>query len=294
MNALPANGRSVRQLWMRLADRLRSSGVTDAELEAEALLRHALGLDRAGYFAALQEPVSADLAAAAEGYAARRAGGEPLAYITGVREFYGLEFAVDERVLVPRQETELLVDLALGAYAGREGERVVIADVGTGSGAIAVALASRLTGAVVYATDVSAGALEVAGANAERHGVAERVRLLCGDLLTPLPERADVIVSNPPYVPTDELAALPRDVRQEPTLALDGGWNGTEVITGLLEQARGRLRPGGSLFVEVAPEQRGGVTRMAARCFPGADVGVIRDAAGQFRALCVRLGAAAR
>ena len=143
---------------------------------------------------------------------------------------------------------------------------------------------------IVYATDVSPEALAVAAANAERHGVAERVRLLRGDLLEQLPEQADVIVSNPPYIRTAELSKLPSDVRREPTLALDGGWNGTEVITGLLGQARGRLRPGGSLFVEVAPEQRGGVTRMAARCFPGADVGVVRDAAGQFRVLSVWLG----
>ncbi len=283
--------RSLREAWRGLSQSLRSAGSDDAELEAEVLLRHALGVDRTEFFAALGEPVSAEQADLAERLVDRRAEGEPLAYITGHREFYGLEFLVDDRVLIPRQETELLVDLALNACAEKAGERLVIADVGTGSGAIAVAMASRMPEAVVYATDVSKGALEVAASNAEGHGVAERVRLLRGNLLEPLPERADVIVSNPPYIKSEDLSELPGDVRREPTLALNGGWNGTEVTTKLLEQARRRLRAGGSLFVEIAPEQRGGLTRMAARCFPGADVGVVRDAAGQFRVLSVWKGA---
>ena len=253
----------LRDLWQRLAGALRGAGLGDAEIEAEALLRHVLGFDRAEFFASLSEPVPHGQADRAEGLAARRAGGEPLAYITGRREFYGLDFKVDPRVLIPRQETELLVDLALEACAGRERERVVIADVGTGSGAIAVALATRLTDAVVYATDVSVEALEAASANAERHGVAERVRLLHGDLLDPLPVRADVIVSNPPYIATSQLAELPRDVRREPSLALDGGTDGTEVIARLLMQAAQRLKAGGSLFMEMAPEQREAVMRMA-------------------------------
>ena len=237
-------GRTLREVWSRLAARLRDSGAADAEIEAEVLLRHTLGLDRAEYFAALSEPVPSKSVATADGYTNRRAEGEPLAYITGRREFYGLEFAVDERVLVPRQETELLVDLALEACAPRGGERIVVADVGTGSGAIAVVLASKLSRAVVYAMDASPGPLEVASANAERNGVRERVRLLQGDLLGPLPELADVIVSNPPYIPTEGLSGLPREVRREPAVALDGGPDGTTVISRLLEQAPSFLGAG--------------------------------------------------
>ena len=282
--------RRLRELWQRISNRLGDAGAVDAGLEAEVLLRHALGVDRSEYYAVLNGPVPFEQAALAESLAERRAGGEPLAYITGRREFYGLEFLVDERVLVPRQETELLVDLALAACATRCGERAVIADVGTGSGAIAVTLANRQPDAVVYATDLSGGALEVAGANAERHGVAERVRLLRGDLLSPLPERADVIVSNPPYIPTGERSGLPRDVRREPSVALDGGSNGTEVIARLLEQAPRYLEAGGALFVEMAPEQRDAVMRIAERSFPSAEVEVVRDAAGQCRVLAVRTG----
>ena len=252
------------------------------------MLRHALGMVRAEYFASLGEPVPPNMAARAEGLSKRRVDGEPLAYITGRREFQGLEFLVDERVLVPRQETELLVDLALEACVPRHGERMVITDAGTGSGAVAVALASQLPSAVVYATDVSTGALEVARSNAERHGVAERVHFLCGDLLCPVPERADVIVSNPPYVTTGELAELPSDVRREPTIALDGGPDGMQIIARLLEQASRLLRPGGAVFVEMAPEQRGAVARMAAHRFPGATIEVIKDGMGQNRVLGVR------
>ena len=288
MSAAFPGGLRLRDLWSRLAKALRDAGIADTEIEAEALLRHMLGLDRATFFARLNEPVPFEQAALAEGLAERRAGGEPLGYITGRREFYGLEFLVDRRVLVPRQETELLVDLALAACATRYGKRAVVADVGTGSGAIAVTLATRLPDAVVYATDVSGGALEVAGANAKRHGVAERVRLLHGDLLSPLPERADVIVSNPPYIPTGEHSGLPRDVQREPFLALDGGPDGMEVIARLLEQAPRYLEAGGAMFVEMAPEQSADVTRMAERRFPSAKVEVVRDAAGQYRVLGVR------
>ena len=286
------DGRTLREVWSRLAARLRDSGAADAEIEAEVLLRHTLGLDRAEYFAALSEPVPSKSVATADGYTNRRAEGEPLAYITGRREFYGLEFAVDERVLVPRQETELLVDLALEACAPRGGERIVVADVGTGSGAIAVVLASKLSRAVVYAMDASPGPLEVASANAERNGVRERVRLLQGDLLGPLPELADVIVSNPPYIPTEGLSGLPREVRREPAVALDGGPDGTTVISRLLEQAPSFLKPCGALFMEMAPEQSAAVTRMAKRYFPNARTEAVRDASGQNRVLSVQQGMA--
>ena len=281
---------SLQDVWRRLRQKLCSAGFSNADLEAEVLLRHALSMERGEFFASLSEPVAPEQIEQAEGLAERRVGGEPLSYITGHREFYGLEILVDERVLIPRQETELLVDLASGACADREGERVVIADVCTGSGAIAVALASRIPHSFVYATDVSAGALEVAGVNVERQGVAERVRLLRGDLLAPLPERADVIVSNPPYIPKEDLPRLPEDVRREPALALDGGLGGTSVIARLLEQAQTALKPGGSLFVEISPEQRDVVMGMAERCLSGAEVDVVRDAGGLYRVLCVRQG----
>lgn len=220
----------------------------------------------------------------------RRAQGEPLAYITGHREFYGLDFVVNPAVLIPRQETELLVDKALewaAAWAAsRQGNAApLIADVGTGSGAIAVALACNLPRARALAIDASAAALAVADRNRRRHGVADRVALLQGDLLTALKPGVDAIVSNPPYIASDLLPGLPPDVRREPALALDGGHDGLRLTRRLIAQAARRLNRGGALLIEIAPEQAAAALGLAQAAFPRATTWVAADAAG--RARCV-------
>ncbi len=255
------------------------------------LVRHALGMDRARYFASLTDIVFPESRTAAMAFARRREEGEPLAYITGHREFYGLDFRVDRRVLIPRQETETLVDCAIEHCAALEyAGAVSVADVGTGSGAIAVAVAVRVPNATVTAIDVDAGALEVADANRRRHGVEGRVRLACGDLLAPLDAPVDVIVANLPYIRSGDMAILPREVRSEPARALDGGADGLRVVRRLLADAPARLNAGGALFVEIAPEQLGEALRLAEASFPGARVTHREDALGLARAVCVYVG----
>lgn len=271
------------------AERLAGCGIADARLEAEVLARHALGYDRAAYFAALREPLDAARQARIERLVGRRAQGEPLAYITGHREFYGLDFIVNPAVLIPRQETELLVDKALewaASWAAERGHNApLVADVGTGSGAIAVALACVLPRARVCAIDASAAALAVADRNRRRHGVAERVALLQGDLLTALKPGVDVVVSNPPYIASALLSGLPREVRREPALALDGGQDGLRLTRRLIAQAARRLNRGGLLLAEIAPEQAEAALGLAQAAFPGATAWVAEDGMG--RARCV-------
>ena len=251
------------------------------------LARYALGVDRAQFFAALSDAVSSEIRLVALACARRRVEGEPLAYITGHREFYGLDLHVDRRVLIPRQETETLVDCVIEHCAALDGAGdVTVADVGTGSGAIAIAVAVHVPRARVIAIDVDAGALEVADANRQRHGVVRRVRLACGDLLAPLAAPVDVIVSNPPYIRSAEMPRLPREVRSEPTGALDGGADGLAVVRRLLEDAPRRLNAGGRLFVEIAPEQLGEVQRLTRSSFPGERVTHCEDALGLPRVVC--------
>ncbi|HWQ11307.1 MAG TPA: peptide chain release factor N(5)-glutamine methyltransferase [Roseiflexaceae bacterium] len=284
---------------------LRPSSSTP-RLDAELLLAHALGWPRARLLAEGRATLPATARDTFRALVRRRAGLEPVAYLVGRREFYGLEFAVDCRVLVPRPETELLVELALGfarrtmndehpATNDAEGSNrssfvvrrspFVIADIGTGSGCIAVALAVHLPRARVYATDISLDALAVARANAERHGVAGRVTLLQGDLLAPLPEPVDLLVSNPPYT---VLAQVDEGVRRhEPRLALDGGPDGLALYRRLLADAPGRLRSGGVVLLEIGAEQGRAVAALARAAFPGADVRVQQDLAGHDRAVVV-------
>ena len=259
------------------------------------LLAHVLETSRAVLIAHHERPLTPAQLDQYQALVRRRAANYPLPYLTGRIEFYGLEFEVTPDVLIPRPETETLVDLALRRRPAR------VVDVGTGSGCIAVSLAVHLPEVTVYAVDVSPAALAIARRNAERHGVAERVRLLAGDLLGPLPGPLDLIVSNPPYVPTDERAALPASVRDhEPRLALDGGPDGLALVRRLLAQAPAVLRnpapvtgcPGGGLLIEIGANQGEAASRLARAFFPHATVRVHPDLAGRDRVLEVQMGQA--
>lgn len=256
-------------------------------LDAEILLAHALGWSRARVLARLQETIPDDALQAFRVLVQRRAASEPVAYLTGRKEFYGLEFFVDRRVLVPRPETETLVAAALEWARQRFSphDTLLIADIGTGSGCIAVALAVHLPNAMIYATDLSSDALTVARQNVERHGVADRVVLLCGDLLAPLPQPVDLLVSNPPYTVLDDIDAGVR--LHEPHLALDGGSDGLAIYRRLLAAAPQALRPGGALMLEIGATQAEAVTALARRAFPSAAVRVLRDLAGWDRVVTV-------
>jgi release factor glutamine methyltransferase len=198
-------------------------------------------------------PLLADELAAIRALIKRRQAGESVAYLVGKKEFWGLEFAVDARVLVPRPDTETLIEEARERLAGVEAPRV--ADVGTGSGAIALTLAKLFPAAVVFAVDISPAALEVARGNAERLGLA--VTFVEGDLGAPLAEQApfSLLVANLPYIPSGDLAALPAEVRVEPSLALDGGPDGLALVRRLVAEAPALLGPGGVLALEIGAGQ---------------------------------------
>jgi release factor glutamine methyltransferase len=250
---------TIGRLLTWTTDFLRDKGADSPRLDAEVLLAFARGCQRIELYTAFDEPAGDELRERFRALVKERAAGKPVAYLVRQREFFSLPFAVTPDVLIPRPETELLVvralDLAKDALkAGAPDLR--IADIGTGSGVLAVCLAKHIPKCRVTATDISPAALAVARRNAERHGVAERIEWLEGDVLAGVEPSAqfDLIVSNPPYVTTAELATLADDVRKyEPVAALDGGEHGTSVIERLLPQAAERLRPGGSLLMEISP-----------------------------------------
>jgi release factor glutamine methyltransferase len=218
--------------------------IASPRLDAEVLLAHILGKDRVGLYTHFDQPLQAAELAAYRELIKRRLQGEPVAYLTGKKEFRSLELHVDAHVLVPRPDTEATVELAL-AYGGAR-----IVDVGTGSGAIALALKKALPDSVVFAVDASPEAAAVARANAERLELA--VDVVVGDLLAPVEGDFDLVVSNPPYIPSAEIASLPAEVQREPRLALDGGADGLDVIRRLIDAAKGRTR---ALVIEVGAGQ---------------------------------------
>ena len=252
-------------------------------VEAELLLAHLLDQPRAYLWAHPEATLTPQQTADYAAWVQRRGAGEPLPYITGQIEFFGLTFTVTPNVLIPRPETETLVETALDWLKAHPDS--VVVDVGTGSGCIAVALAVHVPSLRLYATDISPAALQVARANAERHNVAERITFLEGDLLAPLPEPVHLIVSNPPYIADDEWDALPLSVQQEPRLALLSGADGLDAVRRLLAQAPTRLQPGGLMLVEIGERQGKAAQALAQAAFPQADVAILPDLAGKDRVL---------
>jgi release factor glutamine methyltransferase len=267
--------------------RLAAAGIEDADLEAEVLLRHVLGWQRHQLYAHLQDDLTPAHDAGFDAVIERRLTHEPTAYIVGHKEFYGLELQTAPVALIPRPETELLVEEALRAARAGAGA-ALIADVGCGCGAMAVALAYHLPDAVIYALDVSEEALALAARNAARLGLSERIRFLPGDLLDPLPEPVDIIVANLPYVKSGDWETLPPEIREhEPRAGLDGGPTGTEIIERLLRQAPAHLQRRGVLLAEIGWDEGERVQEIARECFSGARVAVKKDLTGLDRLLVV-------
>lgn len=284
---------AVRTIATSLAaaeTRLSEAGTDDARLDAEVLLCHALATTRERLYARLREPISLQEDAAYGRLLQRRLAHEPSAYITGHREFYGLDLACSPAALIPRPETELLVELALAWV--RENPDVpypTLLDVGTGGGAIAIAIAVHAPNARVIGIDSSAAALDLARRNAQACGVADRIEFVEGDLLGSLRETVDVIVANLPYIPTRLYKNLPPEIREhEPEAALHAGRRGTELIERLLAQAPTLPRPGGLLLAEHAWNQGATLRDAAGRVFPDASVETKRDLAGRERVLAVQ------
>jgi release factor glutamine methyltransferase len=267
---------TIRESAAHIAQVLETGGLADSRLEAEVLLRHVLGLGRAEFFAMRNENLTADQSETLSLLVEQRLTGKPLSYITGRREFYGLDFEVGPDVLVPRQETELLVDLALD-LCSESTPGTEIADVGTGCGSIAITIACNLPRATVHAIDISDEALSIADTNRRAHRVLNRVHLYQGDLLAPLPHPVDLIVSNPPYIRSCDIAGLAPEVRQEPRVSLDGGPDGLQVTRRLLQEAPVYLRPGGTILVETAPEHEVPLTQAVQQAMPGAHLSFVSD-----------------
>lgn len=284
---------TVAQAWQAGREHLAALGIDDAAITAEVLLRHALGLDRTALYLAWDRPLDPAAWTRFQALLDERARGRPVAYITGRREFMGLAFQVDERVLIPRPETEVLVDVVLQVLAGTPAP--TIADIGTGSGAVGVSLAVCRPDARVIATDLSAPALEVARANATRHGVADRMTFMEGDLLEPLVIaglQVDAIACNPPYVAAEASETLPPEVRDfEPALAVIAPGAPESLHARLVDGAPAVLKPGGWLGLEVAAGQAPRVVELLHRATGYGTPQTHRDGLGWERVVAARWGA---
>ena len=275
---------TLRDFLHQAREQLTAAGVPEPRLEAEIMLTDTLRVPRHRLYAFQDDDLSTEVERTLEEVMERRLKREPLAYILGHREFYGIDLLVGPAVMVPRPETELLVERAMLVCMERMDKgRLVVADVGTGSGGIAINLAIHIPQAKIFATDLSRDALEVARANVLKYKVGERVTLVPGDLLDPITGTIDVIVANLPYIPTQRLAVLQPEVRWEPPAALDGGTDGLDLLRRLMGQAVSKLPDDGVVLLEIDPGQAEPLRRLAQELFPGANVSVEQDLAGHDR-----------
>ncbi len=277
---------NIRETIQQAHQTLETVEIPDARLEAEVMVMTVMRMARQNIFAEQETEVGAQQSQDLAGILEQRLQRIPLAYILGYREFYGINVMVTPAVLIPRPETEGIVEHTLFmALMGMETRELVIADVGTGSGAIAVNLAIHLPAARIYAVDNSEPALDVAAYNIRAHAVADRVRLGHGDLLEAVPEPVDIIVANLPYIPTGRLPVLPPEVGNEPQAALDGGEDGLDLVRRLLSQAPEKLKQPGVILLELDPEQFPAAEQAVRRYFPDADISAEQDLARQDRIL---------
>ena len=276
---------TVREVLAWTRDYLRKAKVDRARFEAELLLAHALGTERLELYLHPERVLTPEERARFRELIQRRRAGEPLQYLLGEVEFMGLKLKVNEHVLIPRPETEGLVELVLqDVKQEAKDQELKILDLGTGSGAIAIALAQALPRSRVLAVDISAEALALAAENAQRNGIGN-VEFRRSDWFSNVVEKFEIIVANPPYVAREEARRLPREVRAEPREAWDGGPSGLEHLKRIIAEAPRHLVPGGRLYLEIGAGQ-GAMTRELALATGAFDpVEVLRDLAGRERYL---------
>jgi release factor glutamine methyltransferase len=310
--SLATTDRSVRSVLRQGMEQLRFAGVPSHTLAAELLLLYVTEHDRAWIYGHPEEILSESAVRAYSDLLARRASGVPTQHLTGKQEFWGLEFEVTPDVLIPRPETEHLIEVALDRLAVRElragrqprlnGENITLVDIGTGSGCIAIALAKELPAATVYAMDISRPALDVARRNATRHGFSDRIQFIESNLLENFltrsdpatPSQFDLIISNPPYIGLREAATLPIEVREhEPQSALFGGEEGYELYGALILQSAQRLKPGGLLVLELGYNSLAAVEPLLATS-QWTNISVTNDLAGIPRVLSAERSGAPR
>lgn len=263
----PTRTTSIGSAGRALAAAFRDAGLESPELDARVLVGHALGLDQAGLAAAAERELLAREAQQIAAFAERRLARESVAAIIGCKEFWGLPLRVSNATLVPRPDTETVVEAALGAIdaSGSRSRALHIADIGTGTGCLLLALLSELPKASGIGIDISPAALAIARENARALGLADRVQFLCGNFTGAIAGRFDLIVSNPPYIATHEFALLSPEVRREPRLALDGGVDGLAAYRAIAADAPRVLAPGGAIVLEVGVNQAAPVAGLLAR-----------------------------
>jgi release factor glutamine methyltransferase len=286
-------GRQTLRTAMIAGSRLLSAvGIESARLDAELLLRYVLRIGQAEFYLRVDEAIAPDVERSFWELVQRRAQREPLAYITGHKEFWSLEFAVTRDVLIPRPETEVLVEAALDRVRSMDKSPLKIIDIGTGSGAIAVSLATELRQAEVTAVDISSAALRVARSNAERHGVAQRIRFVEGDMFVPVAaerESFDLIVANPPYIRSGDLAGLPPEIRQwEPIAALDGGTDGLDAYRRIVSECCSYLAIEGHVLLEIGDGMGRAIAEMCAHTADFEAAAILQDYAGHERVIATR------
>jgi release factor glutamine methyltransferase len=286
---------TIKEIWAHSSAVLARAGIENARLDAQILLCFVMNIERSVLYAYPERMVSPEQEQRYQALIERRRQHEPIASITGHKEFYGLDFSVDSRVLIPRPETELLVEAALTSVNRRlnAGQIPIVADIGTGSGAIAVTIAvtePRLPS--IYACDISPDALAVAHTNARHQHVEERIHFLQGDLVAPLPEAIDLLLANLPYVGTNEKTAMTEEVlAHEPHLALFSGPDGLGLLRRFCADVRrsGTLNVGGEMILEIGYQQGAVVAQLIRELWPQASVVVRKDYAGFDRLVLVRL-----
>ena len=266
---------TIRETLQLTHGNLESVGISDARLESEVMVMNVMRMPRQDLFSHQEDGVNAQQERELAQIVERRLKREPLAYILAYKEFYGVNLLVNSDVLIPRPETETMVEHALFmALMGMETTELVIADVGTGTGAIAINLAIHLPAARIYAIDAADAVLDVASHNIRAHNVADRIKLAKGDLLEPLLEPVDLIVANLPYIPTSRIPTLQPEIQWEPSAALDGGDDGLDLIRRLMSQAPDKLKENGIILLELDPEQVPAVEELSRQFFPEATTSI--------------------
>ena len=279
---------TIRETLQQTHGNLESVGIPDARLESEVMVMNVMRMPRQDLFSHQEDGVNAQQERELAQIVERRLKREPLAYILAYKEFYGVNLLVNSDVLIPRPETETMVEHALFmALMGMETTELVIADVGTGTGAIAINLAIHLPAARIYAIDAADAVLDVASHNIRAHNVADRIKLAKGDLLEPLPEPVDLIVANLPYIPTSRIPTLQPEIQWEPSAALDGGDDGLDLIRRLMAQAPEKLKENGIILLELDPEQVPAVEELSRQLFPEATTSIEQDLAHRDRVFVI-------
>ncbi len=274
---------------------LADKGIENPRLTAEVLLAHQLHMDRMNLYLTLDRPLNEFEVSGYRNLIRRRVQKEPLQYITGCQEFWSLDFAVDPRVLIPRPETEILVEQVLHRIKKSpdlDCKAFRILDIGTGTGILAIVLAKEVQGAEIWATDISPPAIVLAKKNAEKHGVTDRIQFLTGNLLEPLRHRRiafDFIVANPPYISNQEYGHLAPEVRvHEPKNALDGGKDGMDYIRRIIKESVGFLKTDGWLMLEISPRQMPSARALIQNTHGYCETAAVRDYSSHYRVLCAR------